>query len=103
MSASQLGFDGMPAADLGEIRTGRFIGKCVQCGHVYSVVDDTTQAAQLSKVCKCMGHDHWGTIVLLERIVGKVTKGRCNADCMSARGPLCSCSCGGRNHGRGWS
>lgn len=26
----------------------------------------------------------------------------CDARCMGARGPSCSCSCGGRNHGAGW-
>ncbi len=26
----------------------------------------------------------------------------CNASCICARGPLCSCSCGGKNHGAGF-
>jgi hypothetical protein len=28
---------------------------------------------------------------------------KCDARCMASRGPLCECSCGGANHGKGWA
>ena len=28
---------------------------------------------------------------------------KCDARCRGARGRICSCSCGGKNHGAGWS
>lgn len=30
-------------------------------------------------------------------------KHTCNAKCLSSTGPACECSCGGKNHGAGWS
>lgn len=29
-------------------------------------------------------------------------EGKCDFRCMNAHGPLCVCSCGGPNHGKGW-
>ncbi len=42
--------------------------------------------------------------VLGKRVKGHTEKGiACNAACIYARGPLCSCSCGGKNHGGGFA
>lgn len=29
--------------------------------------------------------------------------GRCDAKCYNAKGPKCTCCCGGVNHGKGWA
>src|SRR5262249_27991962 len=39
----------------------------------------------------------------LEPIEGRETDHACNAACMFARGPLCECQCGGKNHGAGFA
>lgn len=31
-----------------------------------------------------------------------VPEHKCDARCTSARGHVCNCSCGGKNHGSGW-
>lgn len=41
--------------------------------------------------------------VRLETIRARVSNHKCGASCVHAKGPLCECSCGGRNHGIGWS
>ena len=39
----------------------------------------------------------------LQPLYGEVSMTRaCDARCMGARGPSCSCSCGGANHGAGF-
>lgn len=42
-----------------------------------------------------------GHKVALKRVQGVVTDHVCNAKCMSSTGPVCECSCGGKNHGAG--
>lgn len=56
------------------------------------------------------GHDDKCTVpcpecgqdVTVERLYGTVTTQPCNAACMGATGPDCSCGCGGQNHGKVW-
>jgi hypothetical protein len=36
-------------------------------------------------------------------VTGRVTNHKCDARCMYARGFNCNCSCGGTNHGQGFS
>ena len=49
-------------------------------------------------VCKCGARMAWG---YLSAWVSPDTK--CDARCEHARGFKCDCSCGGENHGAGWS
>lgn len=58
-----------------------------------------TQAADFAfESAKC----HCGASVAVRRVVGKHNPSReCDARCTDARGPSCSCSCGGANHGGG--
>lgn len=44
-----------------------------------------------------------GTPVQLAMVMGSLTEDVCDGSCMSARGKICSCSCGGANHGGGWT
>jgi hypothetical protein len=41
--------------------------------------------------------------LFLARIEGTESDHECNAACMFARGPLCECQCGGKNHGAGFA
>lgn len=44
-------------------------------------------------VCIC------GRPVSGDEIAGAPTSHKCDARCINATGPLCECSCGGKNHG----
>lgn len=36
-------------------------------------------------------------------LVGRVRpEHKCDARCLASRGPVCDCSCGGKNHGNSW-
>lgn len=41
--------------------------------------------------------------VTCERLHAVTTHLECDGSCMSARGPICSCGCGGINHGKCWT
>jgi hypothetical protein len=41
--------------------------------------------------------------VKCERLHAVTTRLECDGSCRGARGPVCSCGCGGINHGRTWS
>ena len=44
-----------------------------------------------------------GTPVRCERLYGTVNRMQCDPRCEGATGPVCSCGCGGINHGGAWS
>jgi ribosomal protein S27AE len=68
-------------------------GFCPRCGYGIGLEGHKTQT-----VCpRC------STLVKLGMVRGTYREAvPCNADCQYARGRLCACSCGGRNHRRGY-
>lgn len=68
-------------------------GFCPRCGYGIGREGYATKAT-----CpKC------STVVTLGMVRGRFNDAvPCNADCQYARGNLCSCACGGRNHRRGY-
>jgi len=67
-------------------------------GHVYRDQVTTKHDAPKCKPCPCgAGYISWS------RVDGVVSeKHTCDARCTNAIGPSCECSCGGKNHGKGW-
>lgn len=56
-------------------------------------------------VCNCTVA-RWGfpnNVLKIATIRGKVSAHKCAAKCTHAKGGDCECSCGGANHGKGWS
>lgn len=43
--------------------------------------------------------DHGAVTIRVTPIKGTATDHTCDDRCMSARGPVCECACGGSNHG----
>lgn len=92
MSMTQNALFEMAAAPM----PARAIGKCSGCGQ--GVARESAELDWSTVVHDC------GRLVTLERVQGTVSESRpCDARCMGAVGPVCSCSCGGRNHGGRWS
>jgi hypothetical protein len=50
--------------------------------------------------CPICGAVHPATRVI--HYAKQPSRHQCNGKCLSARGPLCECSCGGKNHGAGY-
>jgi len=58
-------------------------------------VDGLVRDASWDAACpNCKSHRKSATVV------GTVTEHECDARCMASTGPVCECSCGGKNHGR---
>ena len=75
--------------------TGLWIGSCPRCGH--GIAATSLSAGALAKCTDCRA------TVRLARVTAIYNGAApCNGECMYARGPKCSCSCGGANHGRGY-
>ena len=76
--------------------TGNAAGPCPACGFMVAV--EGRHGAPGRATCpQC------GAMVRLTWVVGTFNgKIPCNADCQYARGPRCSCSCGGENHRVGY-
>lgn len=50
----------------------------------------------------CVSRVNGDTTVEINEIRGTVTEEPCDARCTNAKGHLCECSCGGKNHGKSW-
>jgi hypothetical protein len=63
---------------------------------------DETDRATLAQrmVIPCPGDCHH--TITVERLAAVTTSEQCDSRCMGAVGPICSCACGGANHGAGW-
>lgn len=75
-----------------------FLGKCERCPRPVRVRDSS--AIGDHNMFSCLD---CGTPVKCERVYGTVNRMECDARCMGAMGPSCSCGCGGENHGGRWS
>jgi hypothetical protein len=59
------------------------------------IVDGVRRDVSWDAACPCCkGHRKSATVK------GVVTEHECDARCMASTGPVCECSCGGKNHGR---
>lgn len=101
-----------------DVRPTRFNGRC-SCGKVHSVLAEGRQLHRhygwLWHTPKgAMGEDNrgarlsfWlscecGKLARLSKVDGTYNAGKkCDGRCMSARGHVCDCQCGGQNHGAG--
>lgn len=97
-------------------RWSRYNAKCKKCGTVTSGLSPGDEARRLETdpkhgpvfdngrgyfVMRCRG---CGALVLAKLVRGKYNPHiECSAKCMSATGTQCECSCGGKNHGAGFS
>jgi len=75
-------------------RTNRFLGVCQPCNRPVAVETEATGRTVNENCPEC------AKPVTLERLVAVTTADICDASCMGAIGPNCSCGCGGANHGR---
>lgn len=100
------------------ISTQVFIGKCVVCNQTYRVASSEERAATW---CACRagiectdwshghGSEHWPeldhpyTAIKWKPVKAKTTAKGCDLRCHGASSGFCSCSCGGRNHGRAFT
>lgn len=78
-------------AQLGYGRTERRTWRAAPWG-----TEQVNNDGSISVRCLC-GGTAW-----FYRLIGRVTKQKCGARCMSSTGHVCDCSCGGHNHGRGF-
>jgi hypothetical protein len=62
-----------------------------------TVCDQFVRASQDLECPRCGAH-HWNA----KRVEGFVTDTKCDARCQGAKGHMCECSCGGKNHGQGF-
>ncbi|MEW9530662.1 hypothetical protein [Microbispora sp. NPDC049125] len=77
--------------------TSRWLGTCTTCVRPVAIEDNTLRGAATFTPCpEC------GQRVEVKRLVAVTTEEVCDANCMSAVGPACSCACGGENHGSSW-
>lgn len=58
---------------------------------------DGTSRHNVRRTCEC-GHE-----MGYEIVKGRKTETPCGAKCLSSKGHVCECSCGGKNHGAGFS
>lgn len=72
-------------------KLGRAIGACTRCGAGIG------EAGTADSVATC---PNCGARVRLVFVLGEHSATPCDGACMSAIGPICSCACGGANHGR---
>lgn len=76
--------------------TVHYLGVCTPCARPLRV-DDTSGARYITVSCPECARG-----VRCERLVAVTTVDVCDARCMNATGPACSCACGGANHGGTW-
>lgn len=95
---------------------GRFTGRCKACAGIVSIeatiekkfVALPNGAREFVYYSESLGH-HFGAMCLCGkritfiRVRGRVTAHKCGAKCLSSKGHVCECSCGGKNHGAGFS
>jgi hypothetical protein len=73
-------------------KIGRAVGSCLSCGAGIATDDQT--AGTRASCPRC------GTMATLAYVFGEHSETPCDGSCMAAIGKICSCSCGGVNHGR---
>jgi hypothetical protein len=79
----------------------RYFIRCTDCLSI-GAVDADTMPNLFSVVCgACGGHLENMGRVEKDRLKFDGIKCACDDRCTSARGPICSCHCGGKNHGAG--
>lgn len=75
----------------------RWFVRCLDCLSVAAVTEPPNTFAARCGLCdgpiECMGG------VERNRLVRNEIRSACDDRCTSARGPLCDCHCGGKNHG----
>lgn len=102
-------------------RDVRHNGKCRICKKQHSVlVTRTSKSTYRSDMIKCVSQHTtstingrplaWDSVTCCGKPVEiKAVKGtrnaeiECGAKCLSSKGHVCECSCGGKNHGAGWA
>ncbi|MER7688762.1 hypothetical protein [Streptomyces sp. NPDC097610] len=78
--------------------TDYFLGACAPCRlPVRATLPDTRDDARHTACPQC------GTRTRVSRVYATTVDASCDAACMGATGPACSCSCGGANHGGSWA
>jgi len=76
---------------------GRHFFRCADCLLVFAI-DGTARPER----CDCGSPRlQWLGRVEADRVIATVDRCPCDSRCTHARGPQCSCSCGGQNHGTG--
>jgi hypothetical protein len=79
-----------------------FINSCPNCRTVYRIYDGEEKFACCRK-CSSI-KSRWSTELRgWKPVMGKTTKRKCGEECWMAISPTCSCSCGGKNHGIGFT
>lgn len=71
--------------------TTGYIGHCTTC-------DRPVRGERRDILCPDCGHRVTG-----KRIIGTITEAVCDDRCIAATRPNCTCTCGGANHGTGWT
>lgn len=102
----------MTIKEIAHVETVRAIFTCKRraCRHVwahdytgksgaslYRIVDGAKRWKQDDYQCPACGNDYIVTCNVVQGTYNE--KHICNAKCMSATSGVCSCSCGGKNHG----
>ncbi len=82
----------------------RHFFRCTDCLAVMAVDDPSFEYGRITAAtcgaCDSTTFDHMGR-VHMDRLITEQTACACDDRCTCARGPICTCSCGGKNHGKG--
>jgi hypothetical protein len=73
-------------------KMGRAVGACTACGH--GIASDGVTGGTVATCPNCHRR------VTLHYVYGEHSETPCDGSCMAAIGRICSCACGGVNHGR---
>lgn len=79
----------------------RWFMRCSDCLAVSAIEPATAPRRNYEIACSCGGFLEVMGRVRQDRLKMDETRCACDARCTEARGPLCSCSCGGAHHGSG--
>lgn len=81
----------------------RYYYRCTGCLEVVALTEKlpTENFATIARCGTCAQRFEFMGRVERDRLVFDAVACKCDDRCTSARGPLCSCSCGGVNHGAG--
>lgn len=92
---------GHEPAPAGQPAIKRRYYRCLDCLSVFTA--DYTDVRDLPHYenyeCSCGGHIENMGDVRMDRIVKSYEASPCDDRCTEARGPVCNCHCGGKNHG----
>ncbi len=75
-----------------------FLGTCKPCQRPARVRSEDARGDTMTASCP-----DCGAAVALERVYGTTSRMQCDPRCEGATGPVCSCGCGGINHGGAWA